>query len=345
MNENQTNESAEQVNLEIVTPSALEALERSAIDVSIATAHKFPRPDLSVIKRKIMSFATLDEETAEGCFYVLPRGGKEIRGPSVRLAEMAITCFGNISAGAREIAKDDKNITVQAVCHDLENNVRIAIEVKRKITDKNGKTYNEDMQTTTGNAAQSIALRNAIFKVIPMALIRPAYDAARKVAIGDAETLGNKRQVAMDYLVKTGATKERILASIGKDSIEDIDLTTLEKLKGIATALKDGEITVDEAFPIDAAKPLFTKKAAEGVKTEAPKTDSMSDEIKLNNLISRDGIKPEELKRALKSFGKAVPAGFKDASDLKDDVLKDAIANWPDYVSIIKGERGNEVAP
>lgn len=248
--------------LEVIAPGAIEAMERATVDISIATAHRFPRPDLSVIKRKIISFATLDEETAEGCFYVLARGGKEIKGPSVRLAEMAMACYGNLNAGAREVANDGKTITVQAVCHDLENNVRVCIEVKRKITGKDGKTFNEDMQVTTGNAARSIALRNAVFKVIPMALIRPAYDAARATAIGDVKTLASRRDKAIETFGKMGVTKERILACVAKASIEDIDLSALEILIGLHTAIKDGDTSVDEAFPAPLAKkPIFETKA------------------------------------------------------------------------------------
>jgi hypothetical protein len=252
----------ESESLQVVTPSELEALERAQVDIQIATAHKYRRPALSAIKKEIISFATLDEETAEGCFYSFNRGGKDIRGPSIRLAEMAMTCYGNLNAGAREIANDGKNITVQAVCHDLERNVRICIEVKRKITDKNGKTFSEDMQTVTGNAARSIALRNAIFKVVPMALIRPAYNEARKTAVGDASTLADRRNRAMDTFAKMGASKERVLASIGKPSVEDIDLAALEALQGVRTAIQDGDTTVDEAFPAPiASKPLFAKTA------------------------------------------------------------------------------------
>lgn len=336
--------------LEVIAPSALESIERAQIDIQVATAHKYPRAALSVIKKNIISFATLDEETAEGCFYVLPRGGKEIRGPSVRLAEMATTCYGNISAGAREIANDGKNITVQAVCHDLENNVRIAIEVKRKIVDKNGKTYNEDMQTTTGNAARSIALRNAIFKVIPMALIRPAYDAARKVAIGDAETLVSRRTRAMEAFAKMGATAERVLAAIGKKTIEDIDLPALETLQGIRTAIKDGDTTVDESFPLPVASaprakvPVESKPSsptaasggdspkaaatAESAKPETGTAQPSSVEEQLQALLDADKITDKEFEEVLRFFEVSIPKKFEGVKSMTDATAKAAIEGW-----------------
>ena len=48
----------------------IEAIERANIDIQIATAKKYPR-SLARVKNDILSTATLDEETAESCFYVL----------------------------------------------------------------------------------------------------------------------------------------------------------------------------------------------------------------------------------------------------------------------------------
>src|SRR5690349_3214367 len=120
--------------------------------MQIATAKKYPR-DLAKVKKKMLDFATLDEETAESCFYTLKRKdrdsgeGKVIQGPSVRLAEIAVACYGNLRAAARITDNDGRFITAQGLCHDLESNTLISIEAKRRITGKSGKTYGDDMQT------------------------------------------------------------------------------------------------------------------------------------------------------------------------------------------------------
>ena len=51
-------------NLEVVEASAMEAIANAEINQSIATARRFPR-NLHTVKQKMMTFATLDEETAE----------------------------------------------------------------------------------------------------------------------------------------------------------------------------------------------------------------------------------------------------------------------------------------
>ena len=40
---------------------------------------------------------------------------------------------------------------------------------------KEGRRFSQDMQTVTENAASSIALRNAIFKVIPRSYVEDLY--------------------------------------------------------------------------------------------------------------------------------------------------------------------------
>lgn len=246
------NENIEETELEVVAPSALEAMERAQIDSQVSTAKKYPR-QLSRVKASMLSFATLDVETAAGCFFTLPArkggDGKAIQGPSIRMAEIAISTYQNLRAGARIIADDGKVITAQGVCHDLENNVCISVEVKRRVTTKDGRRYSDDMVVMTGNAACSIALRNATFRVVPLALVKPIYEAAKLVAIGDAKTLVGRRADAMAHFAKMGVDKARVFAALGVTGIEEIGLAQLETLIGYVTAIKDGEATIDETFP------------------------------------------------------------------------------------------------
>ena len=237
---------------EIITDtSALGQIERAQIDMQIATARRYPR-QLSLVKQRMLSFATLDEETAAGCFYTLPgrKGGdgKPLQGPSVRLAEIALSCYQHLRAGSRIIEDDGKFITAQGVVHDLENNVVISIEVKRRVTTKMGQRYSDDMIATTGNAACSIALRNATFRVIPMALVKPVYEAAKMLAIGDSKSLVQRRADALARFAKLGVAKEKVCEALGVRSSEDIQLEHLEIIFGYYTAIKDGDATIDQIF-------------------------------------------------------------------------------------------------
>ena len=234
--------------IEVGALSVIESQERANIDMLIATAKKYPR-DLVNVKRNMEAMATLDQETAEACNYRLVREGHSIEGPGVRMAEIAVANYQNIRAGSRVLSNDGKVITGQAFCHDLENNTFVAWETQRRITDKHGRTYSEDMQVVTGNAAAAIAFRNAVFKVIPGALVRSVADKARAVAVGDLKTLTERRTRALKRFASIGVREDQILAFLGKTSADQIDIADVEKLFGIYTAIKDQSTTVEEQFP------------------------------------------------------------------------------------------------
>lgn len=242
-----------------------------ATESQVSIAKKYPR-EISSFKSRLASLATLDEETAASCLYCLKRGSKEIRGPSARFAELAAYAYKNIVTGARRVGVNAKDVIYQGVAHDLENNVSFSVEVSRRITDKDGKRYNDDMVTTTGNAAASIALRNAILKAIPKAYWQPVFEQARQTAIGDASTLTDKRSKFFDRFQQMGADQKRVLKLLGRAKLEDVTLDDLEILAGIGTSIKDGETTVDQAFPLEpeAKQPLF-KSNESASNNQAPK--------------------------------------------------------------------------
>ena len=60
------------------------------------------------------------------------------------------------------------------------------------------------------------------------------------------------------YFLKLGVNDDRILAVLKKRGGDDIDLADLETLMGLRTAISDGDITVDEAFPPHKPKQLYT---------------------------------------------------------------------------------------
>jgi hypothetical protein len=258
-------------------PIALSQEVRAEVDTQITTAKRYPR-SIRTFKQQAMEMATFDEETAEGCFYSLPRGGKPIEGPSARLAEIVLSAWGNVRADAKVVAVGDKDLTAEAMTWDLEKNVAIRVQVKRRITDKFGKRFSDDMIVVTGNAACSIALRNSVFKVIPMVYTKAIYHEARRVAIGDVQTLASKRALMVQHFQKMGVTDKQIFAVVGKENIEEIGLDELATLKGMATAIKDGDVSVDEAFAVNgngSAEDLKNKTQAnaDALKQKLNKTD------------------------------------------------------------------------
>ena len=261
---------------------------REEVDIQIATARRFPR-SLKSFLQKTMTMATLDEETAASCFYTLrrkdpksPGGIKLIEGPTIRLAEIAASSWGNVRFSGRIAAEEQEFIIAVGTVHDLETNVATSIEVRKRITNKEGKRYSTDMIATTSNAAIAIAMRNAIFKIIPKAYIDQIWNTAKKVAIGDATTLITRRQKALEHFQKLGVSKEQVLSYLEKNGTEEIGLNEIEKLLGLISALKEGEISLEEAFPAKPPVEDMTPKA----KVEHKKATAKQEPTPVSNIIN-----------------------------------------------------------
>lgn len=246
----------EELKIEEVGIEIYQSQERAVIDSQIATARAYPRNIKRSVERAIDT-VTLDKETAQMCNYSLPRGGKTISGPSVHLAKVLAQSWGNMRVEAKVVSVDKTSLTSQAVAFDLENNLAIKVEVKRSIMTKNGR-MNEDMQTVTGNAANAIALRNAIISVVPKMVVDKVYNAAKNFITGDLSDeakLMKKRRSVLDGFKNTYSVEEsEVLKVIGKTSIDHIDKDDIITLIGLAQAIKDGDTTVEDTFRSKSAK-------------------------------------------------------------------------------------------
>jgi hypothetical protein len=233
---------------ELITAESFSVMNRAEIDCQIATAKQYPR-SIARSYEEALAMVTMDQETAESCMYCLPRGNKPIKGASVRLAEIAAYAWGNLHAATRLTGNDGRHVTAEAVAWDLEKNIKVSVEKKRSIRGKDGRTYNADMQTVTANAAASIALRDAIFKVIPKNYINKLYDAAVKCALGDVKSMVHRRDRALAYFQKLGVPMDKILATLQVAAIDDMQAEHIEIIIGTANAIKEGSISVENAFP------------------------------------------------------------------------------------------------
>ena len=240
-------EDGQEVSSMSVESGTVALLNKSEIDMQVATAHRYPR-SIKRFRDESLQMVTLNESIAESCIYALPRDGKVIEGPSARFAEVVASAWGNCRAGARVVNDQGDFVTAQGVFHDLERNVAITYEVQRRITDKRGNRYKPDMIGVTANAACSVALRNAILKGVPKAFWDDMYQAARKTVMGDVKTLANRRADAVKAFQAFGVSEAQILAKLDVQGVEDITLEHLVTLRGMLTAIKDGDTTAEQAF-------------------------------------------------------------------------------------------------
>lgn len=242
---------------EVQSASMVRLIADSELDKQISTALAYPRK-LAAVLDEASSLATRDLGVATDCMYALPRKQKDaatgrmvtknIEGPTVRFAEILGYCWGNMRIGARVVDETGDYVIAQGIAHDLQKNICITMEVRRKITGRDGQRFSADMVAVTGQAAAAIARRNATLAVIPKPLWQPIYESAVKVIKGDSSTLVQRRDKILQRFQQMSVTPEMVCRSLGIDSVLDITLDDLVTLIGIGTALKDGTTTVEVAF-------------------------------------------------------------------------------------------------
>ena len=247
----------------------LDSFDKANVDAQVSTAKRYPRNISRAVDNSI-ALATLDNETAQSMGYALPRGGKPITGPSVHLAKLVVSNWGNMRTEAKVVSVTDKEVISRGTAWDLENNVASAFEVRRNITGKDGRRFNEDMITVTGNAANSIAYRKAVFAVVPQGIVDKIYKAAQKQITGDLsdeDKLIKRRANAIKFFHDEYAiTEDEVLKLCGKQTVKQIKADEIALLIGIMQSLKDGDTTVDELMKSirkDESNDRLTKMAME----------------------------------------------------------------------------------
>lgn len=311
-------------NFEVIDAgSALSSLAGSEVEAQVATAMRFPKhstPEhLKRFTARVHSMVTATQEIAEDCFYRLERKGrsrdgqeekKVIEGPSIRFAECLVVAWGNmrIDSGVSDIG--DKYATTYGAAWDLETNVAERIVVKRRITARSGHRYSEDMAVTAANAARSIAKREAVLKTIPRVLWEPLFDAARKAAIGNSTDLPVRRQRLIEYFTKIGVTTEKILAKVGRTTVEEITAEDLMSLRGIANAIKENETTVEETFGAD--KPAESDQPSQ---TSEERTNAIVEQVRKAKEAAGEAPQPATEEKPQEADAKAEPSKTKNTKD------------------------------
>lgn len=263
-----------------VALTPVDIIAASEFERQLDYARRHPRK-LSIWKRRSLELVTFDEAVATKCFYALPRKernkdtGKQetkiIQGPSARFAEIIVSSWGNCKAAARVAGEDagGQHVRGQGTFIDLETNFSCGFEISRRITNKDGKKFSADMIQVTGNAAASIAYRNAALKGIPGALWNPIFEAAKRAAVGDIKSLKKKREEIIAIFNKMGIPTEVIYTAAAIKGIDDIDGEVLLFLKGLENAIRDADTDVETILtewsktrPQDASPGIFKGRTA-----------------------------------------------------------------------------------
>lgn len=238
--------------------TTLQVVETALIDQQIATARKYPRDENTAVDKAIR-LATYSSKIAQSCIYFRPVGKKDgvqtfVVGPSIRLAEVLKTSWGNLRLATRVIGEQDGNIHVQAGCHDLESNVFETNEVAKSITGRNGR-YSESMTQVVIGAASKIALRNVIFSIIPKAYVEQIMDACKEEIVGTDENRTDLMKALAKAFGEMGVTEDMLMSAVDQKEYPAGSNDEVVFLIGLHNAIKDGICSVDECFGKQSSKP------------------------------------------------------------------------------------------
>ncbi len=342
-------------------PAGMDAMMRAEIDMQISTAHAYPR-SLTKVARNVTELVTMSKETAGSCIYSLPRGGKAIVGPSIRLAEILFSQWGNCTGGSRtvEVNRVEGYIEAEGIFHDLETNSKTVKRVRRSIKNRNGGTYTDDMIIVTANAAGSIAFRNATLAGVPRSIWGEAYAMAEHTIKGDVKTLPERRDAGMKAMAAFGLSSEDVCKILGVEGLRDIGIDELVVIGGYHNALKDGEVEAekllrdaDERIAAEekpakpkSAKPKPAKKAeveAEVVEDEEPLSEGPEEGTKSKNrqITYSVGESKEHQITYSHVTGDITDGAPIDATlEFHKDALAETLADNPDYHAQLMAEIG-----
>lgn len=190
---------------------------------------------------------------AESATYTYAKGGSNVTGPSIRLAEAMAQAWGNLSFGIREIDQDNGESTVQAFCWDIESNVRreMTFVVPHIRFTKSGSRKIEDPREIYEHVANQGArrLRACILAVIPGDVTEAAVSQCEVTMSAQADTSPDAMKKMLDVFGQLGVSKEQIEKRIQR-RIEAIQPAQVVALRKIHNSLKDGMSIPEDWFEV-----------------------------------------------------------------------------------------------
>lgn len=250
------------------------AREIAEVQGMVVMAKKFPRDKIKATER-ILNDCTRPK-LADNALYTYSRGGNEISGPSIRLAESIAQNWGNIDFGIKELEQSQGHSKVMAFAWDLETNARQTkiFDVPHVRKTKKGTFTLEDprdiYELVANNGARR--LRACILGIIPGDVIDAAVEQCERTLNTTADISSENIANMLKLFEKVGVSKVQIEKRIQRriDTIQPAQMVSLRK---IYKSLSDGMASVGDFFEVETAT---TEKPKSGVKGLKSKIESES---------------------------------------------------------------------
>lgn len=222
------------------------------VQAAYIMAKKFPRNESECLV-KIVN-ACKRRRLAETAIYSYPRGGQNVSGPSIRLAEAIAKYWGNMKCGFKVLASDEHQSLVLAYCIDLETNMSKEIDFvveHYRVSKKAGKqqlTDPRDIYEMVSNQA-SRRVRNCILAIIPDDIKEEAQEVCERTLMNADGNIPIADRIKKMVLVfaEFNVSPAMIEAKLGH-KIEATTVQELVTLQKIYVAIKDGFAPVTAYF-------------------------------------------------------------------------------------------------
>lgn len=211
------------------------------VQAAMMIARMNPRDPIAAMDRILTACQRVT--LAEAAVYSYARGGTEVNGPSIRLAEAMAQSWGNMQFGIRELEQRNGESTVQAFAWDVETNTRreMTFQVKHERHTKRGVVRLKDprdiYELTANQGARR--LRSCILSVIPGDVTEEAVKQCELTVRAKVEITDDRLQKMLDGFAGYGVTRQDIEARIQRrlDTIQPAQFLSLGK---IFNSLRDG---------------------------------------------------------------------------------------------------------
>jgi len=238
------------------------------VQAALMIARMNPRDPIAAMDRILNECAR--QGLAESAVYQYSRGGTDISGPSIKLAETIARHWGNLQYGIRELEQRRGESTVQAYAWDVETNTRreMTFSVPHVRDTKRGRVNLEDARDIYETVANMGArrVRACILGVVPGDLIEAAVAQCETTMRAKADTSPNAMKKMVEAFAAFGINKEQIEVKIQRrlDSIQPAQVVGLKK---IYASLRDGMSAASDWFdPVDSGPTAPAATATQSVK-------------------------------------------------------------------------------
>lgn len=223
------------------------------VQAAMIIAKRFPRNPIQATDNILQ--ACTRQALAESAMYAYSRGGTDITGPSIRMAEALAQLWGNISYGIRELSQSNGESTVEAFAHDLETNTK-QIKVFQvphiRYSKSKGNTKLSDprdiYELTANNGARR--LRACILGIIPGDLVEAAVKQCELTLRTKADVTPERIQSLLEKFADHGVTKEMIEKRIQR-RMDAMTPALMVQMGKIYNSLRDGMSSAKDWFVIE----------------------------------------------------------------------------------------------